>query len=269
MKKQTSEQKSLRLAFIFCALVVIISTVALLVKAAGIIQSSIYDGKHRFTLYIEKTPLVGEVISLDPQGKKISRIFITSKALLSSPATLFGIPIDVRVSLDGNTSTRFGTVSEDIFALLIKKHSASAHLTDYDILRLGLLARSISPNSTEEVKLNLPVDTDAVEAQLEGLFTDATIVAENKTVAVVNSSGGAGVGGRVERVLTNMGFTVISVTTGRDIRKKSSVEYRTDASYAAEKISALLQFPLTKMTDEYASDITVVLGEDDQESEAF
>lgn len=269
MKKQTSEQKSLRLAFIFCALVVIVSTIALLVKAVGIIQSSIYDGKHRFTLYIEKTPLVGEVISLDPQNKKISRVFITSKALLSSPATLFGIPIDVRVSLDGNTSTQFNSVSKDIFDLLLKKHSASSRLTDYDILRLGFLARSISPSSTEELKLNLPIDTNAVNLQLEGLFTDTAILNDNKTVAIVNSSGGAGVGGRVERVLTNMGFTVISVTTGREVRKTSAVEYRTEPTYAAEKISALLQFPLTKMTDEYASDITVIIGENDQESEAF
>ena len=52
MKKQPSEQKSLRLAFVFCALVVIASTVALIIKAANMIQSSIYDGTLRFTFYI-------------------------------------------------------------------------------------------------------------------------------------------------------------------------------------------------------------------------
>ena len=269
MKKQPSEQKSLRLAFVFCALVVIASTVALIIKAANMIQSSIYDGTHRFTIYIEKTPLVGEVISLDPQNKKLSRVFIVSKALLSSPATLFGIPIDVRISLDGNTSTSFGTTSGDIFDLLIKKHTATPDLTDYDIIRLGLLARSISGESVEEAKISLPVDTQAVSSELENLFTDTAMVNENKSVAVVNSSGGAGVGGRVERVLTNMGLTVISVTTGREVQKKSSVQYRTAPTYTAEKISKLFHFPLTKMTDEYASDITVVIGEDDTESEAF
>jgi hypothetical protein len=269
MKKNTSEHKSLRLAFIFCALVVIASSIAMIFKGVAIMKSSIYDSSHRFTLYIQRTPLTGEVLSLDPQTKTLSRVFIVSKALLSSPSTLFGIPIDADVSLEGNTSTTYGSTSGDIFDLLFKKHSSTPPLTDYDILRLGLLARSISPESTKQVQLALPIDPQTVDTQLDGLFTDQAMIAENKTIAVVNSSGGAGVGGRVERVLTQMGLTVISVTTGREDVKESHVEYRTTPTYTAEKLSKLFHFPLTKMTDEYASDITIIIGENDANSEVF
>lgn len=269
MKKNTSEQKSLRLAFFFCALVVLASTVALIFKAVTIVKSSIYDGSHRFTVYIEKTSLVGEVISLDPQNKTLSKVSITSKALLSSPSTLFGIPIDAIVTLEGNTNTNIGTSSTEIFDLLFKKHTSKPPLSDYDLLRLGLLARSISPESSKQVQLSLPIDNQTVDTQLEGLFTDTAMVTENKTVAVVNSSGGAGIGGRVERVLTKLGLTVISVTTGRDDVKTSHVEYRTEPTYTAQKISTLFHFPLQKMTEEYASDITVVIGEDNANAESF
>ncbi len=267
MKKN---QQSLRLALFFCLVVFFAVGISLTAKFVSLLKQSSYDSSHRYTVYIEKTPLVGKVISVDPVNKTVSEIQISSKTLLSSPSTLLGIPTDVKITLEGNTDTSEKSGDSEFFSLLTKRYKKDNPFTLIDTIRLGIFLKSVKKDSVEKSEIMIPISMENADSLLENVLTDQSIVKEDKTVAIVNASGISGIGKRAERILLSMGATVISVTTATQDKAGSYVSYaQNPPSYTAEKIGKIFRLSLKEGKETPTADITLVIGKDSKETSAF
>jgi hypothetical protein len=138
-----------------------------------------------------------------------------------------------------------------------------------DIFRLFLASRTIPSNSvlTSHISSSFPsVKVDKIVAEL---FSDDEIERENQTVEIINTTSVTGLGGRLARLITNMGGKVVQVSTENNLQKNSYVLYNGRKTYTVEKLNKVLGFKTTQIEKQSIADIRVVLGEDSKNPVSF
>ena len=154
-KTTTHSRHSLRTLIIFCGVVFFLVGISLIVRTVQIVKTSQFNGDHRFTLaFVHKNEL--DLVSIEPEGKKITHLNIESKSSLEGTKRTIGVFTDSTVVLDQPFSIEKGLASYMRDSILNKGMDTS--LSIYDSLRLSFLTQRISKNDVTSETITLPAE---------------------------------------------------------------------------------------------------------------
>lgn len=261
--KINNNQQSLKTAFIFIILVVILIFISLVFKIIYVINQSKFDGAHRFTIGIYGDPLRVNVLSFSPENYSASSLEITSKG---NDLRDFDIVKNLAIPIDGIVKYRAGKIKTDsnvksqVTAMILNFGNLETDITVIDLARLWLLSRSIPNRSVFLEKIDLSKGT--VSNKIPSMFIDNTFLLEKNSIEITNGTSVFGLGNRLAKVIANMGGNVISVSTEEKEIKNSEILYTGEKTYTAEKLSKAFGFKTTKVEDTGISDITIKIGKD-------
>ncbi len=268
-KKATSPKNTFRIFIVFCAVVLILILSSFAIKTVFVIKESKFDGTHRFTLVFSQNQKVNEVVSFNPQTTSASILTIkdSTKLTLSTIARTLGIASDAVVTTNNSIpdTTNINAFSSQV---LFNTNFRSS-LSLFDKLRLFLLTQKIQSVNVSQENISLPMDMQQLDKVISELFTDATISQENISIEIINGSGVAGIGTRLERILNNMGANVVSVSTSRDIDPDTYIAYYGNESYTLHKLMQIFQMPSEKLTQKSIADIVITIGRDSTNTTLF
>jgi hypothetical protein len=258
MKKQEkSAPSNAKIAVVFFAFLVIIIGVSFIFKAVSVVKSSRFDGSNRFTFSITNDKKT-EVVSINPGSKNIVIFkFNNPVSYLDAERTL-KVPIDAFAnSVELNLDRNIRSILTD---MVLKYNNSETNLTILDLLRLKMLAATISESSidTEEIG-GMNAEQDSI---VGNLVNDPMIGKENQTIQIINGTDIVGLGGRLAKMVTNMGGNVILVMSEDSRRKMSVITYIDKATYTVGKLQRILGYKVIKEPENAMADVTIIIGED-------
>lgn len=252
-----SGAKSLRLVvwFIFALFTVLI--ISLSIKTISMLSNSNFDGKHRFTIFLSDLNKNVAVISQEPDGRTVIFQF-SGKPTKKQIESFLLIPFDGSIYAQRKVSYD-SSVSNIYSSFLFSTNTSYDSITPFDLFRLFLL--SLQDQKRDFVKESVDITKGKSGGDLKlKVFIDGGIVSDNKTIAIINSTGVSGLGQRLEQVFISLGGSVVSVTTGRDLQEPTHIFYSGDKSYSVKRIERIFH-QQAEVGDTGAADILVVVGE--------
>lgn len=270
MRKKTESKKSsessLRILFLFCVFVVVAICLSLGYRLFTLMRDSKYDTNHNFIVAFTYHNDI-DYIEINSSQKEFSHLEVRGGNNLQESKKEVGILTDTDISLTHPFS--LDALSSYFTDAAWHKNSTSSTLNIYDLYRLSFTTKHISPQSITSQKIHIPFDSSLSSTMLEQLFLDQTIDQENKTVAIVNGTGVAGLGTRLEMALTTMGVNVISVKNADKVESMSSISYSGEKSYTLDRLQSLLSFPIAYTPSAALSDIIILIGKDTSQTTKF
>lgn len=268
VKQNQQTGKTVRFALLFFVFIFLIIIGSFVIKGITILKSSLFDGEHRFTVFLQSNNNTRHaLLSVSPKESTVSILHIDGKKI-SSPqelSLLLGLPIDAVVLQQGDDLIFLKSKFWD-FIYSYKK--VKTNMTFLDAARLFIFTKGIPEyNISEKTYSFLPdvsdqQDTTALDTLISSLFADSAITDEKRSIHIVNASGVLGLGNRVARIITNMGGNVVAVTTGDSMLPVSEIAYSEKESYTVQKLQRLLNVKSVLTNKHAISDIVVILGKD-------
>lgn len=256
--------ENFRLAILFIAVVLFFAFVSFSFKIFFLVKESTFDPNNNFNVEIVEG---GErdVVSFSPKDKTISVLQIGPKINTQNLSLFLSIPIDAKISTDDksfdpNHITSFFIKSTFAF------HKNFVQLTSLDSLRLALFARTVSGSFVKIETIN-GQETEDLKI-ISQSFKDSGIEEEGLSIEVVNATDTFGLGSRLAALISNIGGSVILVST-KDVQKKSEIIYQNDEGYTVKRLSKYLEFPKAKTNKRGVADVTIIIGEDKVEGGKF
>lgn len=270
MRVKQSQQtgKTVRFALLFFVFIFLIIIGSFIIKGITVVQASLFDGKHRFTVFLQSKNNARHVLlSVSPREETVSILYIDGKKITSSQelSLLLGVPIDAVVSQQGDGLIFLNSTFWD-FVYSYKK--VKTNMTFLDAVRLFIFAKGVPKhNISEKTYRFLPdvldqQDTTVLDTLISSFFADSAITDEKRSIHIINASGVLGLGNRVARIISNMGGNVVAVTTGDSMLPVSEIAYSEKESYTLEKLQRLLNVKSVLTNKQAISDIVVILGKD-------
>ncbi len=275
---ERAKHHSLQTAFIFFIVIFLLIIGSFAIKLVSILQQSLFDGDHRFTILFENAndkKKDGLLLSFSPSEKTMSLLQLENLKSTSfqKMSVISGTPIDAFVTFAKPVGMETVENTKDVTVLLqtgIKQYqSLHTNLTIVDFVRLwffakGVIGYNISEKEYTLLKNNMSATDPVLDKMISSLFTDATISQEKMTIHVVNASGGIGLGNRLARVLTNTGGNVIAVSTADQIYPISQIAVIQKDRYTVKKLARFLRMPVVSLSkrDGALSDIVIIIGKD-------
>jgi len=279
MKKNESQhsKNNIQLAVLFCLLVVGLIGVSLLFKLGVVVSESIFDGNHRFTVAVIKNPAL--ILSFSPNNQSISVLEVASKKGISELsknqlAQYLKIPIDAELHLekiDQKKHFQYQTIDElannkklaaELIQLIIRHNKLETKMTFVDHARLAFFSNSVSSNNITTSEITNKLDPFSVDKISSSLFEDADISSEKASLSIINGTDISGLGGRFERLVSNMGGNVVSISTSEKPFRLSEIIYSKEDSYTVSKLEKITGFPLIKRNKDGIYDVIIRLGTD-------
>lgn len=258
MKHTRTSDKSTRLGLLFCFLLFFLIFVSITYKGIQLFNVSLYDDSHQFTFLFRNSFSEQEIVSLNPVDKKIQRFIIKSKT--NTPVTTqLQIPVDAAIvtSYEEKLSEPLGERLKRVF---FRFQQVKTSLTLIDVARIYFLVSTI-PSEDNQVR-EFVVDPEKNDEEIGDSFLDRTIIAENKTIQIINATGISGVGSTLESALERVGMTVVAVNTARKETGASKVLLVNEPSYTSLKLERFLGVTAGKQEGNSISDIIIILGKD-------
>ena len=265
-KRVKVEKHNTKIAIVFFIFVIAIVLTSLIIKAIAVVAQSKFDGSHRFTVSISNSRNL-KLISFSPSTRSISVLKLDGEAKNFNISRFLGIPIDgfVKASfLETN-----GEVTSLMSGIFFGYKDIKTNLNLVDIFRLYLLGRTTPLNNIVTLHISNSFESVKVDKIVAKLFKDEQIEKENQTVEIINTTLVSGLGGRLARLITNMGGNVIQVSTENNSQKKSIIFYNGKKNYTIEKLSKALGFLTSEMKKQSIADITIVIGFDNRDPLVF
>jgi len=180
----------------------------------------------------------------------------------------FGLIVDLTMVLEGEKFSFYrNAVLGRMNLIEIYELLKMEDLGRRNTLLMYAFSRSIPDNSSKRINVSSSLQLDR---ELSSLFLDSAMGLEEKSIAIVNTTGVSGLGKKMSRYVTNMGGRVVSLTS-REEEISESVIYYKDYSQSLENLNKILGIKkIEKYNDENVSkyyetvksDIVVVLGSD-------
>ena len=258
-----TEGRSLRTFFIFCIVVILLIIGSFSVRLFFLIRDSSFDGEHRFTIEIRHTDKEIDIITFEPVSRDLGIYAFHSSKDIGSLKNKYGVPVDGVINDSGSSVTPRNIIGK-LYKYMLRVNSGSK-VNSLDIARLIVFTYGVNRGDINYVKV--PIKKTFNSAVLRDAFKDRELIDEGKTISIVNSAAYPGLAGRVERLLTNLGGNVVSVTTTPRTEKKSRIEYDGIQSYTLRRVLDITPFTLREQAETGISDILIVIGEDQIEEE--
>lgn len=263
-KKESHEsERSMRTLLLFCGIVLLLILGSLAFKFLSILKLSSYDGKHRFTLLVEHSKKDATIVSFDPGTRSVSEVFLTGKKDIHNPGKYLGIPINGKIK-DSEKYGESTNVANKLLSYLLTLKNKEQGLTSVDVFRLWLLTSGMQKKDIEVQQLTSDISEDGVDEKLAELFVDEDLANEKISVEIVNATGITGRGSKLERMLANIGIPIVQVTTASRPENHSSIQYADESTYTLEKLTQLLKYKSSQMSEQGLSDIIITVGRDSE-----
>ncbi|MBP9719008.1 MAG: LytR C-terminal domain-containing protein [Candidatus Levybacteria bacterium] len=250
----SKKSQSMRIVGLFCLAVGILVCVSLFFKFATVIAKSTFDGQHRFTILQRGNPV--RFYSFAPDSNTISVLDVVTES--KTPEKLIAIPVDTAIN-DMEYHPDSTEVEEYLRHVFFSINGLQTNMTALDVFRLWLFSRSVHANDIIVEKIEDISKFGRLNAKL---FSDETIIQEDKSIQIINATGVVGVGNDFSEQLSTIGGNVISVTTARKIVPKTIIQYYGESSYTLQKIEKMLHKKATSLQKQGISDIIIILGKD-------
>ena len=249
---QTHSERSIRTFLLFCLVVGTLIAGSLLYRAVLIIRDSQYISSQQFILSIsEKNLRPVTLYAFAPKGESVATIQLTVPKTLS-----FGVPSDGYIHLASEKNKR--PLEDLLVDIGLRKGGLETNLSLFDIAQLYLVLKTTRTKMQEEGTVS---EQGTVDKTILLLLSDQKLAAEGQTIALVNATGVAGVGRKLEQALTAIGGTVISVKTAKDIQTATTISAVTNG-YTTKRLAAMLDTKSFSKSDRAVSDILITIGSD-------
>lgn len=261
-KKVSTSKNSLRLLMFFLIVVVLLITISIIYRFIALTQNSVFDSDYLFTIAFVKDRNL-DIVGINARDKKLSHLQLRGVKDLTQAKQLLGIFINGQINL-AQTFQGAREVDSHISDALLKKRGVSTSLTFYDLLRLFLVVKGIPRANISQQTISLPQNGTIIDDITRSFFVDPKIVEDNVTIEIRNGTSIPGLGKRLERAITTMGGTVISVTNADKIVTTSQIEYREEKknSDTLKRLQRLLLMPAIPLSSPTLSDIIITIGKD-------
>lgn len=265
-KKVKTQKNNTKIAIVFFIFVIAIVLTSLIFKVIAVVAQSKFDGNHRFTISVSNDKNL-EVVSFSPNNHSISILRIEEEN--KDPKTIGQF---LKIPIDGFVKGSSLKTNKDVAVLMsnvfFNYNNIKTNLNLIDILRLGLVSKTTPLNNIITYSLSSSLEEKKVDKIVAKLFKDEEIEKENKSVEIINTTQVMGLGGRLARLITNMGGNVIQVST-KNPEKISYVLYTGRKTYTVKRLNEVLGFKLVQMDKKFIADIRIVLGEDAKTPSSF
>lgn len=264
-KSKNLKTDNLKIAFIFCLLVVILIGVSALFKLALLIRNSSFDGKHNFNvLFHQEDQINNVVISFSPMSSSISILDLTDDKDIKPSAVgkTFEIPIDGIIKVPSK-----GILENGGMDALIKKaifERFNTNLTTIDLARLWIFSKTIPGHSMTVKRISsLEISDEEIDKISNSLFNEEEISGEKVSIQIINGTNVFGLGNRLARLITNIGGNVVSVSSIDNLRD-SEIVYSKNASstYTLNRLARILGFKKSESKQTEIADIIIKIGKD-------
>ncbi len=260
MKKQSSsnDYKSLKAFFLYVLTVFFVVFIALSVRLFFIYRQSKFDG-HNIAIAITTNKKLVSVLGMDSQKKFVSILEIKKGDVhVNDISETLGIVPESVIDSEKNISKE--SVDSILSTILSQTDGAKTNLTIVDKIRLLILAKRISDVQREEI--SLPEDDVYINKAVIKLFSDNNIISENQSIQIINATDIPGLGQKLERIILNKGGNVISVTSLREKKQNSMIQFYGDRNYTVRKLGKILKIPTEQMSDKSMGEIAIIIGGD-------
>lgn len=267
-KKKNYSKDNLKPILIFCLLVLSLVIISLLFKAATLIKSSRFDGKHSFNaiVYSNKENQSAQkkmVISFSPDTQSISVLKVLTDVKPSNLGRVLEIPVDGTIGVSGQNEQKLESMFQ---TMLLNYKDIDTKLTIIDIFRLWFFTRGITEQAITTKELFLPNEAglkdEVIDRISSKLFLDMTFSQEKVSIQIVNGTGVLGLGNRLGRLIQNIGGNVVAVSTAEDNFETSEILYFDQDTYALQRLSGILGFKKNQARKIEVSDIIIKIGRD-------
>ncbi|MEK7451039.1 MAG: LytR C-terminal domain-containing protein [Patescibacteria group bacterium] len=261
-KKSDSGFGRAKAAIFFAVFIILVVLFSLIFKVLKIVEQSRFDNYHRFTISVANNQKTA-VISFLPSEKKITVIKIIGALQSNSQNSLnrfLEVPMDARVeesvlNLDSDVPVLMSSV-------LTGFRNFKTNLTIIDAFRLFLFSRTVPKDFIGIKDLPVSLQTLEVDKTISSLFTDSELVRDAKTIEITNATDVPNLGGRLARLITNMGGNVVLITTDNVIGKESAIFYTGKKSYTVDRLFKILGFKDVESQNIGIADVKIVIGTD-------
>lgn len=246
--------------FYFLFVVVLLLGIGFTLRVISLMQSSSFNSKS-YNVYVGASQPY--VVAIKKDTNKIAFIDIPTATDFKNMFDLqyrYGLPIDAVYFVDKKSSDLF-SLGEIFTAFSPTKKGKLIGMNVFDLLRVYFFQLGIAAQDREEItgafvdgRLSLSED------ELYSMLSDADIVAEAKSIEIVNATERDGLASGVSGILLPLGVNIISLVS-EDTVTTSSIKV-TEDSKTAKRISHLLEVPVEKEKTLGSADIVIVLGED-------
>ena len=147
--------------------------------------------------------------------------------------------------------------------MLINKKSLETDLNVLDLLKLSIRSLEIDERRIKEEYSSMK-KAEATSALISSLFIDETISSEKIKIQITNATQVSGLGNKIAKYLTNMGGSVVLVSSSKEIEGESKIIYK-GKSYTVRKIAQIMDLPLEKKEMNSITDVIIIIGRDREE----
>ncbi|OGH19514.1 MAG: hypothetical protein A3F31_03500 [Candidatus Levybacteria bacterium RIFCSPHIGHO2_12_FULL_38_12] len=256
VKKKKSTVDSQKIAFYFVLGIASLLFVSFVFRAIILVSKSKFDGHHRFTIQVSKSGQKEEaLISLEPSSRMLSVLHLPEGPAVNPVSRFLEVPIDGHVILTSESQDRYlvgllkletdiggKDVSLILAKLILQYNQLKTDLTIMDIVRFAWFSKGVHKNMVKFVAVSKSLTESSIDRISSSFFPDTDLQKENATIAVVNATGVSGLGNRLARFISNMGGTVVSVSTGKSDEEDSKIIKRTKKSYTFSKLLQVTGF---------------------------
>src|SRR3989344_730258 len=267
IKKARVKKNNTKFAVLFVLFVFVIILISAVLKVASVIRQSKFDGNNRFTISVSNNKNL-EVISFSPNNHSISTLRIEDGKKDLKLGQFLKIPMDGFIMGDSlKTDKDISGLMNDI---LFSYNKIKTNLTIIDILRLVFASKTTALNNIEVYSISISWDENRIDKIVEKIFKDEEIEKENQTIEIINTTDIGGLGGRLAKLIANMGGGVIQVSTrNNNPQKESLILYNGKKTFTVDKLNKVLGFKPTISSKQSIADITIIIGEDNKDPLTF
>lgn len=269
-KREEKEGSGLKMLIFYGILVFFLVAVSFAIRIFSLVKESKFDGTHRFTILIAEESRVFGLISFEPMTSSLSLLTFSSNSNLSFSNfnSRLGIVPDGYIKKKNNLVLK-DSVPSIIQSFLFRPNSISTNINLYDLSRLYLYAKRVPESSMVIEEASVSSDLKEFNKTVVPLLVDNIISSENISIEVINAAGKSGLGGRLERVISNLGGNVISVKTAMTTESFSKIQYTGVETYTLRKLVRLLPMKRELLKKESIAKITIIIGEDKKDTSLF
>jgi len=260
MANKKEPNSNMKLAGLFLALVLGLIVISIFLKLIFVLNSSKFDGVHRFTVgFISENKV--KVVSFSPQSRAIAILKIAGYKKNENLSDLILYPVDALVHTD-NQSLDKKDVSSMLTKSLLSINNPDSNLTSFDNLKLLLFAKRISSDSIFETNFSPNLSSQEKSYIFTNYFQDNAINQENTTIEIINAASSFGLGGKLAALITNIGGNVVLLSTSDNEQVSSKIVYSMPKNYTLKKFSSFLGIPMEKTDVKGVADMTIIIGKD-------
>jgi hypothetical protein len=260
----------MKMLVLYGLIVFFLVLVSFVFRAYSIIQTSKFDGQHRFTLVVGEMTQAYGLISFEPETASVSLMTFSN----GSSIPFSELNKKIGIIPDGYIKASYpldlhGTIPSVLRSFIFHNNSIIKNVSIYDLMRFYFFASRTPASTISTQELSVSSDTGVFNREVSLLFTDTSFSQENKSIQIINAAGQSGLGSRLERVIANIGGNVVSVKTSVTPEVTSRLQYNGRETYTLGKLHSFLSIRKEVLKGPAVADIVIVLGKDVKDTSLF